>query len=236
MSPATVVLECENLGKRYWRTYPKSETLIGRLRGLGLGGEPKSLWALREVSFALKQGEALGIAGPNGAGKSTLLRLAAGIMDPTEGRLSRGGPAAAVLAAGAGFQGELSLEDNLDLAGVLHGLTPAEARRRRGAVLEFAGLSAAAGVRLAELSAGQQARAAFSAALHSEFKLLILDEALAVGDAEFSRRSEEALAALKARGKALLVASHDDEALGRLCGRILELREGRGRPMEPSFH
>ncbi len=221
------LVRAENLGKRFARTFPRGETLIGRLKGLGRASAEKSVWALRGAAFELRRGENLGVQGPNGSGKSTLLRLVAGIMAPTEGRVVVEGRTAAVLAAGAGLQGELSLGDNLELSGILHGLTRRETLRRRDQILDFAGLRPLAGVRTAELSSGQAARASFSAALHCDFDLLLLDEALAVGDAEFSGRCETALRALSSEGKALIAVSHDAQALGRLCGSILELRDGR---------
>ncbi len=221
------LVRAENLGKRFTRSYPRQETLIGRLKGLGRASPEKSVWALRGADFQLRRGENLGVAGPNGSGKSTLLRLVAAIMSPTEGRVRVEGKTAAVLAAGAGLQGELCLGDNLELSGILHGLSRRETLLRRDKILDFAGLRPLAGVRTAELSAGQAARAAFSAALHCDFDLLLLDEALAVGDAEFAARCENALLGLSAVGKSLIAVSHDAAALGRLCGSILQLRQGR---------
>ncbi|MBI4349719.1 MAG: ABC transporter ATP-binding protein [Elusimicrobia bacterium] len=222
------LVEAVGLGKRFRHTLPRYHTLFGRLRHAAAGGAVVGeRWALRGVSFSVGPGECLGVVGPNGAGKTTLLRLAAHILEPTEGSVVVRGRPSCLLQLHAGLQPELSVRDNVELGAVLMGLSRREARGRTPEVLRFAGLSEAAEVRAAELSAGQLARLGFSTALHSDLDVLLVDEALTVGDAEFRARCLDAFGGLLRDGKCVLVATHDLEPLKALGARVLELRAGR---------
>ncbi|MBI5882638.1 MAG: ABC transporter ATP-binding protein [Elusimicrobia bacterium] len=215
----------ERLSKLFNHVLPRRNTVLGRLRGLNGGVET---WALRDVSFEVEPGECFGITGPNGAGKSTLLSLIAGILMPTGGRVEVGGRTNAFLGLAHGLQPELSVLDNVEICGILMGMRRREALRRRDAILDFAGLSDRAELRLAELSTGQAARVAFSTALHADLDIMLVDETLSVGDAAFQAKCERAIDGLRRQGKTLLVASHDLELLRRICRRSLRLDQGRG--------
>lgn len=221
----SAAISVERLSKLFRHVLPRHNTLLGRLRGLGDGLET---WALKDVSFEVRPGECFGISGPNGAGKSTLLSLIAGILEPTSGRVSVEGRTNAFLSLGNGLQPELSVLDNIEIGGILMGLRRREILRRRGTILEFAGLAERAELRLAELSTGQIARVAFSTALHADLDILLVDETLSVGDAAFQVQCERAFADLSRQGKTILLASHDAELLRRLCKRSLKLDQGRG--------
>jgi ABC-type polysaccharide/polyol phosphate transport system ATPase subunit len=220
-------VRAERLSKRFRHVLPRRDTLLGRLRGLGDGVET---WALRELSFEVEPGECFGISGPNGAGKSTLLSLIAGILAPTSGRVEVGGRTNAFLSLTHGLQPELSVLDNIEICGILMGLRRRELLRRRDAILDFSGLAERAELRLAELSTGQTARVAFSTALHADLDIMLIDETLAVGDAAFQAKCARAFHDLRGQGKTLLIASHDQELLRRLCRRTLHLEQGRGAP------
>lgn len=221
------LLALEGVSKRFARTLPSRATIFGRLRAT-LAAEPSAqVWALRDVSLSVGPGDCVGLAGANGSGKTTLLRVAAGIYEPTAGRVVRSGAAASFLGVDAGWREERSARENAELALILLGLTRAEARRRLSRVLSFAGLEAEAPVRLAELSSGQRARLAFSSALASEAELLLVDELLAVGDAAFQERCLAAVAEARRDGRAFLVASHDAALLARAGARVLRLEDGR---------
>lgn len=223
-----VVISARGLGKLFFHRLPRYESLVGRLRLLGRGcRDALPVWALRNVSFEVARGECLGLAGPNGSGKSTLLKLLAGILEPTEGTLRVQGRTNTLFNLHAGLQTELCVRDNIEICGILMGLRRREARRRVAAVLEFAELADLAEVRMGELSTGQAARVAFAAAVHSDLDVLLVDEALSVGDRAFQDKCRLAFERLRREGKTLVVISHDEELLRRLAPRVLRLRAGR---------
>ncbi|TBR18479.1 ABC transporter ATP-binding protein [bacterium] len=221
------------LGKLFHHRLPRYASLAGRLRLWTEGGRGSlPVWALRDVSFELARGECLGVAGPNGSGKSTLLALLAGILEPTEGSVSVAGRVSTLININAGLQPDLSVSDNVEIFAVLMGLRRREALRRVPAVLEFAGLSGLAEVRMGELSTGQVARVAFSAAVHADLDVLLVDEALSVGDAAFQEKCRGAFERLRGEGKTMVVISHDEGLLRGLCTRILRLDAGRAAALE----
>jgi ABC-type polysaccharide/polyol phosphate transport system ATPase subunit len=223
----TELLRLEGVSKSFARTLPARATVFGRLRAR-LAGEPAPrVEALKDVSLTVRAGDCVGLTGPNGSGKSTLLRVAAGIYEPTAGRVVRAGRSGAFLGVDAGWRSDLCAADNAELALVLLGLSAAQARARLPGVFAFAGLAAEAAVRLGELSSGQRARLAFSAALASDAELLLVDELLAVGDAAFQERCLAAVGEARAAGRAFLVASHDPGLLARAGARLVRLEGGR---------
>jgi ABC-type polysaccharide/polyol phosphate transport system ATPase subunit len=216
------------LSKRYLHHLPRYRTLVGRLRaGLEGGKATVPVWALRDVSFEVGRGECLGVVGPNGSGKSTLLGLLAGILEPTSGKVQVTGRTNTFFNLGAGIQPELSVRDNVEICAVLMGLRRREALRRMRTILEFSELASLAEVRMGELSTGQAARVTFSTAVHSDLDLLLVDEALSVGDSSFQEKCREVFLRLRREGKTLIVVSHDEALLGVLASRMLRLREGR---------
>lgn len=221
------VVSAHGLGKRFLHRLPRYASVVGRLRLLGEGGRGElPVWALKDVSFTVSRGECLGIAGPNGSGKTTLLRLIAGILEPTEGTLRVDGKTNTLFNLNAGLQSELSVRDNVEICGILMGLRRREALLRVPAVLEFAELAGLADVRMGELSTGQAARVAFAAAVHSDLDVLLVDEALSVGDPAFQDKCVLAFERLRREGKTMLVISHDERLLSRLATRVLRLRDG----------
>ncbi|HET7291830.1 MAG TPA: ABC transporter ATP-binding protein [Vicinamibacteria bacterium] len=183
--------------------------------------------ALQDVSFHVATGEFVGVVGRNGSGKSTLLRLLAGIYPPTAGRLVLGGAVAPILDLGAGFHGMLPVADNVLLYGVLLGLPRAELRAELAEILARAGLLDYAEAPLERVSSGMRLRLAFTVALRSAAPLLLIDEALAVGDAAFREQCVADLRALRARGRTAVLVSHEPDLLGALCDRLLVLDGGR---------
>lgn len=182
--------------------------------------------AVRGVSFAVDPGEALGLVGHNGAGKTTLLRLIAGVYRPDTGRLRVEGRRGAMLDLAAGFHPELSGYENAMVTALIGGMSRAEFRERIGAIAEFAGLGEALDAPVRTYSSGMTLRLGFSVAVELEPKLLVIDEVLAVGDLEFQERCLGRIAALRAQGTALVVASHGLGALESLCDRVAWLRQG----------
>ena len=231
MSGGSVVVH--GLGKLFHHSLPRYRSLIGRLRRAWEGGAARiPVWALRDVSFEVSPGDCLGIIGPNGSGKSTLLGILAGILEPTEGTARVNGRTSTYFNLDAGLQDELSVRDNIEICGVLMGLRRREILRRIPAILEFSELAGLSEVRMGELSTGQAARAAFAAAIHSDLEVLLVDEALSVGDRSFQDKCQGAFARLRRDGKTLIVASHDEDMLRGMASRILRLGAGRVESLE----
>jgi lipopolysaccharide transport system ATP-binding protein len=184
-------------------------------------------WALRDVSFKLAPGEAMGIIGPNGAGKSTLLKLLARILGPDKGRLSIHGRLAAMIEVGAGFHRDLTGRENIFLNGAILGMTRREIRARLSNIVEFAGVEAFVDTPLKRYSSGMQARLGFAVAAHMDPEILLVDEVLAVGDSMFQQRCLERMREFANDGKAIVFISHDLQAVADLCPRTLLLINGR---------
>ena len=179
----------------------------------------REFYALRNVSLRVEPGEMLALVGPNGSGKSTLLQIVAGILDPTRGSVRVDGRVAALLELGAGFNPEFTGRENILLNGEILGRTRKEMEEAFPRIAAFAGLGEFIDRPVKEYSSGMYVRAAFSAAIHAEPQVLIVDEALAVGDAIFARRCVEKFEELKARGVTILFVSHDLGLVKRLADR-----------------
>jgi ABC-type polysaccharide/polyol phosphate transport system ATPase subunit len=198
---------------------------------LGRRSARSDLWALRNLSFAVERGDALGLVGRNGAGKTTTLRLLAGISRPTRGRVATQGRVASLLNVGAGFHPELTGRENVLLNAVILGLSRRETLRRYEEIVDFAGLDAAfMDTPVKYYSSGMYARLAFAVAVHVEPDVLLVDEVLSVGDAEFQDRSLRRMLEFRDRGQAALVfVSHNLAALELMCPRAIWLERGSPR-------
>ena len=185
------------------------------------------LWALRDVSFEVKDGEAVGIIGRNGAGKSTLLKILARITEPTEGRAVVWGRAGALLEVGTGFHPELTGRENVFLNGSLLGMRRSEVAKRFDEIVAFADVEGFVDTPVKRFSSGMQMRLAFAVAAHLEPEILIVDEVLAVGDAAFQRKCLNRMEAASAEGRTVLFVSHNLQAVRTLCHRAVVLEEGK---------
>ena len=203
-------------------THTLKELLVARGR---TGAQ--EVWAVRDVSVAIAPGESVGLVGRNGSGKSTLLRLIAGIIKPTEGRVVTGGRVGSLLELGAGFHPDFTGRENVELNGMLQGLTRARIRERFDEIVGFAELEHAIDRPVRTYSSGMTMRLGFSIAAFLEADVLLLDEVFAVGDESFQRKCFGVIAAFKERGGTILFVSHDASAVERLCDRAVLLREGR---------
>jgi lipopolysaccharide transport system ATP-binding protein len=230
----SALLVAENLGKVYRSYRSESRRVLG---WLGLPSAPiAEHWALRHVGFQVAAGEALGIVGQNGAGKSTLLKLVTGTARPNEGRVAVRGRVSAILELGMGFDGDLSGRDNCRHAAGLMGHAGRAIDAMLPAVEEFAEIGEYFDQPVRTYSSGMQMRIAFAIATAVRPDLLIVDEALSVGDAYFQHKSFARIRAYREQGTALLIVSHDPGAVKQLCDRALLLEDGRllrdGRPDE----
>jgi lipopolysaccharide transport system ATP-binding protein len=226
-------VEVRGLGKAY-RHYASPWARLAEWLLPFTGPRHTKTWALREVSFEVAPGEAVGIVGFNGAGKSTLLKIVTGTTAPTEGSAKIEGRVAALLELGIGFHGDLSGRDNVLVAGQLLGYERAELERLLPEIEEFAEIGAYFDEPLRTYSSGMAMRLAFSVATAHRPEVLIVDEALSVGDAYFQHKSFARIRSFREQGTTLLIVSHDRFSIQTLCDRALLLHEGRllreGRP------
>jgi ABC-2 type transport system ATP-binding protein/lipopolysaccharide transport system ATP-binding protein len=186
----------------------------------------RELWALRDVSFAVDDGEVVGIIGRNGAGKSTLLRILSRITEPTSGASRTRGRVGALLEVGTGFHPELTGRENIFLNGAVLGMRRAEIRRRFDEIVSFAGIEKFLETPIKRYSSGMYLRLAFSVAAHLEPDIVVVDEVLAVGDAEFQRKSLGKMSEFAREGRTVLFVSHDLGAVARICKRGIWLDQG----------
>ena len=191
------------------------------------GGRHERFQALTDVSFALRDGECLGIVGPNGAGKSTVLNLITGLCLPTEGRVTVNGKVAPLLELGSGFHADLTGAENVRLNAALLGLSRKQAAERFPAVVEFADIGDFIHEPLRTYSSGMMMRLAFSVAVHVNAGILALDEVLGVGDQAFFEKCAQRIQDFRNAGKTLVCVSHSLKAIESLCHRAIWLDHGR---------
>jgi lipopolysaccharide transport system ATP-binding protein len=190
------------------------------------GDEVEEFWALKDVSFEVKQGETLGIIGRNGAGKSTLLKILSRITEPTRGRVILHGRVASLLEVGTGFHPELTGRENIFLNGAILGMTRAEIQRKFDEIVEFSGIKQFLDTPVKRFSSGMYVRLAFAVAAHLEPEILVVDEVLAVGDAHFQKKCLGKMDEVAGEGRTVLFVSHQMGAVQRLCDRVLVLNAG----------
>jgi lipopolysaccharide transport system ATP-binding protein len=187
----------------------------------------EDFWALRNVSFEVRQGEVIGIIGRNGAGKSTLLKILSRITEPTEGRICLRGRVASLLEVGTGFHPELTGRENIFLNGAILGMHRAEIKRKFDEIVAFAEVDKFLDTPVKRYSSGMYVRLAFAVAAHLEPEILIVDEVLAVGDAEFQTKCLGKMESVSRSGRTVLFVSHNMSAICGLCGRAVLLQEGK---------
>jgi ABC-type polysaccharide/polyol phosphate transport system ATPase subunit len=234
----TDFIEFDGVGKRYvlGQRLNARETLMATAsRLLQRRRSPASeLWSLRDVSFSVAQGEALGIVGRNGAGKSTILKILAGITAPTIGESRTRGRVAALLEVGTGFHPELTGRENVYLNGAILGMSRRDITLRFEQIVDFSGVERFLDTPVKRYSSGMYLRLAFAVAAHLEPDILVVDEILAVGDAEFQRKCIGRMHEAEQEGRTLVFVSHDLEALTRVCDRSLWLDSGQVRDSGPT--
>lgn len=186
----------------------------------------EEFWALKNVSFEVKEGEIFGITGPNGSGKTTLLEIIADIINPDEGELIVNGRITPILALGVGFNPELTARENVFLYGALMGVKRVKMEEKYRAIFEFAELKRFENMKLKNFSSGMNARLAFSTAIATEPDILLLDEVLAVGDIEFQRKCMAEINNVNKKGTTIVFVSHSVEAVRDLCERAMFLDNG----------
>ncbi|HKD53581.1 MAG TPA: ABC transporter ATP-binding protein [Steroidobacteraceae bacterium] len=228
----TESITIENLSKRYEIGALQHETqlreqLVRVLRAPFRGRTPREvLWALRDVSFSVQEGEVVGIIGRNGAGKSTLLKILSKITYPTSGSVRARGRVAALLEVGAGFHEELTGRENIFLNGSVMGMRKKEVDAKLEAIVEFSGMQRFIDTPIKRYSSGMRSRLGFAVAAHLDPDVLIVDEVLAVGDAAFQKKCISAMHELRGGGRTVLFVSHNMAAVENLCTRGIWLAQG----------
>jgi lipopolysaccharide transport system ATP-binding protein len=219
-------IEIEDVSKAY-KIYPSPRHQALEILMLGTRNYHRDFWALREVSLTVERGTTLGVVGNNGSGKSTLLQLIAGITPATTGRVAVNGRVSSLLELGAGFNPEFSGRENVELYGVVLGMTREETAARLPAIEAFAGIGEFIDQPVKSYSSGMFVRLAFSAAIHVEPDILLVDEALAVGDIVFQHQCVRRIRELQEGGVTIVFVSHDMSMLRSLCTDAMLLNAGR---------
>ncbi len=240
-----IAIKVEGLGKKYLLRHQqqgrsrykslrdvltnqaRSLLRLGRQHGQA-NGSREEFWALKDVSFEIQQGEAVGIIGRNGAGKSTLLKLLSRITEPTTGRFEVEGRVASLLEVGTGFHPELTGRENIYLNGAILGMSGAEIRKKFDEIVAFAEVEKFLDTPVKRFSSGMYMRLAFAVAAHLEPEILIVDEVLSVGDAEFQKKCLGRMQNVaQDEGRTVLFVSHNLQAIRQLCERVVLLRQGQ---------
>jgi len=226
----TIDLKFEHVSKKY-RVRQRGEEdgkrhpLMRKLQSLR--SRTEDFWALRDVSFEVRSGEALGIIGHNGAGKSTILKLLSSITAPTTGEIMINGRLSALIEVGSGFHPELTGRENIYLNGAILGMTRRQISARLDSIVDFAGVRQFLETPVKRYSSGMYVRLGFSIAAHLDPDILLLDEVLAVGDAAFQEKCLQRIAEVKHAGTTIVFISHDLAAVERLCDRVILLQRGQ---------
>lgn len=198
------------------------------------GNSREEFWALRDVSFAVEQGETVGIIGPNGSGKSTALKLVSRIIEPTSGQVEADGRVGALLELGAGFHPDLTGRENIYLNGSILGISRRGINRRFDSIVAFAELSRFIDMPVRNYSSGMMMRLGFAVATSFQPDILLVDEVLAVGDQSFQAKCLQRIAQMRERGVTILFVSHGLDSVRRLCNRVVWLDEGRVQDIGPA--
>jgi lipopolysaccharide transport system ATP-binding protein len=235
-----ISIRLDRIGKKYRIRHQSRERYValrdvitngvsGLFRSTPTSNTPaaEDFWALRDISFEVKRGQVIGIIGRNGAGKSTLLKILSRITEPTEGRAEIEGRVASILEVGTGFHPELTGRENIFLNGAVLGMRRAEIVRRFDEIVDFSGVENFLDTPVKRFSSGMYMRLAFAVAAHLETENLIVDEVLAVGDAEFQRKCLGKISEIAGTGRTVLFVSHNMAAIRRLTHRCILLEQGR---------
>lgn len=222
-------ISIKGLSKRYSIGVVKDTSFRASLAGVfkKKKNPNNDFWALKDVSFDVAQGEVIGIIGKNGAGKSTLLKVLSKITQPTEGRIEINGRVASLLEVGTGFHPELTGRENIYLNGTLLGMSRKEVSDKLEEIVEFSGVRKFIDTPVKHYSSGMYVRLAFSVAAHLEPEILIIDEVLAVGDAEFQKKCLGKMKDVAGEGRTVIFVSHDLAAVRKLCTRGVLLENGK---------
>jgi lipopolysaccharide transport system ATP-binding protein len=230
-----IIVECVSVSKKFKKGELHDSlrdmipAIVGNMFGKGNANTlaQKEFWALDDISFEVKRGEALGIIGHNGAGKSTLLKILCGIMNPTKGEFKVNGKFSALIEVGAGFHPDLTGRENIFLNGLILGMSRVEVKKKFDEIVDFAGLEEFIDTPVKRYSSGMYARLGFSVAAHVDPDVLLIDEVLSVGDWAFQRKCAEKMGNLVKRGATIIFISHNLAAVIDLCNSCILFERGK---------
>ncbi len=228
-----IIIKAENVAKRYQLNSTKAQGLREYLTTLNFkkrdqtSRENDSFWALRDINFEIKRGEAVGIIGRNGAGKSTLLKVLSRITAPTVGRITLKGRVSSLLEVGTGFHPELTGKENIYLNGTILGMKRREIKEKYDEIIDFSGVEQFLDTPVKHYSSGMYVRLAFAVAAHLDPDILIIDEVLAVGDSEFQKKCLGKMNEVTGAGRTVLFVSHNMAAVSKLCSKAIFLNKGQ---------
>jgi lipopolysaccharide transport system ATP-binding protein len=217
----------EQVNKIFLLPHDRKSTLKQRFVSIFQKNTYEQLYALRNINLKVNEGEFLGIIGKNGSGKSTLLKLVAEVLEPTSGTISVNENVAPFLELGIGFQGDLTVKDNIFFYGALLGMSRKQITKKYDQIIDFAGLERFVDAKLKNLSSGMQVRLGFSITVAVESPILLVDEVLAVGDFDFQQKCYDTFCNFKKVGKTILFISHDLDAIERFSDNVILLRKGQ---------
>jgi len=218
----------DNISKKFRIPHEKKTTVFQNIIGLiKRQFDYEEFWALKDVSFEVNKGEALGIIGKNGSGKSTLLKILAQVLYPNSGSVTMNGKVASFLELGVGFQPELTARENVYIYSSILGLRRKQVDRIYDEILDFAELKKFENMKLKNFSSGMYLRLAFSTAINAIPDTLLIDEVLAVGDETFQKKCRDKINQFQTEGKTIVFVSHDLDTVKKLCQRSMLLNEGR---------
>ena len=226
---SNIAICISNLSKQYKIGLKKDGSLRGTLANLFKLGNTsqEDFWALKDINFEIKKGDVIGIIGKNGAGKSTLLKVLSQITRPTTGRIEINGRVASLLEVGTGFHPELTGRENIYLNGTILGMTRKEVSAKFDEIVAFSGIKKFIDTPVKRYSSGMYVRLAFSVAAHLEPEILIIDEVLAVGDAEFQKKCLGKIKDVSNQGRTVIFVRHDLAAVKALCTNGMVLNNGK---------
>jgi ABC-2 type transport system ATP-binding protein len=227
MAANPAVIEANGLGIQFKRNRRHRRSFKDLFAESSRRAKPDEFWALRDVSFSVAEGEAIGVVGRNGQGKSTLLKLVAGVMLPDEGRVGVSGGVAPLIEITGGFVDDLSVRENVYLTAGLHGMTNDEIEERFDEIIDFAEIGDFIDTPYKHLSSGMRVRVAFAVISRLEEPILLVDEVLAVGDQQFKNKCYRRIDEMLSSGRTMFFVSHSEKDLLRFCKRGLYLDKGK---------
>lgn len=230
----STAIEIEHLSKKYRLHHERNQYLKAAVLRWGRA-QYEEYWAIQDVSFEISSGSTFGIIGSNGSGKSTLLKCLAGILTPDSGNIKIEGRIAALLELGSGFHPELTGRENVFLNGAILGMTQREIAKRLDDIIEFSGLERFIDTPVKNFSSGMVVRLGFAIATNVEPEILLIDEVLAVGDAEFQQRCYEKIEKFRSDGRTIVIVSHGLGQIEQMCDTVAWLEQSHLKEIGPSF-
>lgn len=226
------VISVNNVWKKYKIGAPKKLTEV--IPSFISGQKQKEFWALKGINLKINEGETIGIIGPNGSGKSTLLKILAGVTYATKGSVNTKGKIASLLELGTGFHQELTGRENIFLYGSVLGISSKNIKEKFSEIVSFAGINQFLDTPVKHYSSGMYVRLAFSVATHLDFDILLIDEVLTVGDAEFQAKSFEKIQEIIKEGKTVIIVSHDLGNINKLCKKAIYIKNSQIENIGPA--